>query len=183
MLVVASLLSVTASLLTPTAATATESRTSVAVKSESMAAAAAKKKAKKAAHKKKIKQKKPAKKKQVQMKLRRVIKVANKQKGKPYVYGGTGKWGFDCSGLTQFVYKKAANKKIPRTSRDQRAKSKKVSAKIARVGDLVFFHKQSGVYHVGIYAGKGQVIHAPYSGTVVRKEKIWTKSVTYGRVI
>ncbi|KOG88863.1 glycoside hydrolase, partial [Streptomyces varsoviensis] len=46
----------------------------------------------------------------------------------------------------------------------------------------VFFHSRGGVYHVGIYAGKGRIWHAPKSGTVVRLEKIWSRSVSYGRV-
>lgn len=46
----------------------------------------------------------------------------------------------------------------------------------------MFFHYGRSVYHVGIYAGKGKIWHSPRTGAVVRLEKIWTKSVYYGRV-
>jgi cell wall-associated NlpC family hydrolase len=46
----------------------------------------------------------------------------------------------------------------------------------------VFFHYGSSVYHVGIYAGKGRIWHAPRPGTRVRLEKIWTKQIWYGRI-
>ena len=42
-----------------------------------------------------------------------VAELAKKQVGKPYVYGATGPSAFDCSGLAQYVYKKAANKTLP----------------------------------------------------------------------
>ncbi|GAA3502485.1 hypothetical protein GCM10019016_095940 [Streptomyces prasinosporus] len=46
----------------------------------------------------------------------------------------------------------------------------------------MFFHSGSYVYHVGIYAGQNKIWHAPKTGDVVRLQKIWTKSVWYGRV-
>lgn len=111
----------------------------------------------------------------------KALKVAASKKGSPYRYGATGPHRFDCSGLTLYSYKNAG-KKLPRTAQQQYNRTKHVSAASRQRGDLVFFHSGSYVYHVGIYAGGGKIWHSPKSGTVVRLEKIWTKSVWYGRV-
>ena len=55
-----------------------------------------------------------------------VADLAKKQVGKRYVYGATGPSAFDCSGLTQYVYKKAANKTLPRTTYTQINEGKEV---------------------------------------------------------
>lgn len=111
----------------------------------------------------------------------KVLKEAAKLKGTPYRYGGTTTRGFDCSGYTGYVYKKAG-KKMPRTSRQQYAATTHISAKAAKPGDLIFFKNGSSVYHVGIYAGKGLLWHSSKPGTPIQKGKIWTKSVAFGRV-
>ncbi|MFF3821974.1 C40 family peptidase [Streptomyces bluensis] len=111
----------------------------------------------------------------------KALRVAASKKGSPYSWGATGPKQFDCSGLTLYSYKKAG-KKLPRTAAAQYNKTKRVSAKSRKAGDLVFFHSGSYVYHVGIYAGKGKIWHSPKTGDVVKLERIWTKSVWYGRV-
>ncbi|MFE1885826.1 C40 family peptidase [Streptomyces diastatochromogenes] len=111
----------------------------------------------------------------------KALQIAASKKGSPYQYGATGPRRFDCSGLTQYSFKKAG-KKLPRTAAQQYNKTHHISARNRKAGDLVFFHSGSSVYHVGIYAGKGKIWHAPKTGAVVRLEKIWTKSVWYGRV-
>ncbi|MFJ4685284.1 C40 family peptidase [Streptomyces sp. NPDC091377] len=111
----------------------------------------------------------------------KALKVAASKKGAPYRYGATGPNRFDCSGLTQYSFKKAG-KKLPRTAAQQYNKTKHISAKSRKAGDLVFFHSGSSIYHVGIYAGKGKIWHSPKTGDVVRLQKIWTRSVWYGRV-
>lgn len=111
----------------------------------------------------------------------KALKVAASKKGSPYKWGAVGPKRFDCSGLTLYSYKKAG-KKLPRTAAAQYNKTKHVSAKNRKAGDLVFFHSGSYVYHVGIYAGKGKIWHSPKTGEVVKLERIWTKSVWYGRV-
>lgn len=137
------------------------------------------KKAKEAAKKKRLKAKR---KKAARIALpRQAMKIARDQKGDPYRYGASGPSAFDCSGLTSYSYKRAG-KTIPRSSRAQRAATKKIARKSARVGDLVFFHGGGGVYHVGLYAGGNKILHAPYTGARVRVEKIWTDSVSFGRV-
>ncbi|MFJ9349209.1 C40 family peptidase [Streptomyces sp. NPDC101237] len=111
----------------------------------------------------------------------RALQVAASKKGSPYSWGATGPNRFDCSGLTLYSFKKAG-KKLPRTAAQQYNKTRHVSAGSRRAGDLVFFHSGSSVYHVGIYAGKGRIWHAPKTGDVVKLQKIWTRSVWYGRV-
>ncbi|TXJ74628.1 NlpC/P60 family protein [Streptomyces lavendulae] len=111
----------------------------------------------------------------------KALNIAASKRGAPYQWGGTGPRRFDCSGLTLYSFKRAG-KKLPRTAAQQYNKTHHISFGSRRAGDLVFFHYGSNVYHVGIYAGHNKIWHAPKSGSVVRLEKIWTKSVWYGRV-
>jgi cell wall-associated NlpC family hydrolase len=111
----------------------------------------------------------------------KALQIAASKKGSPYAWGAVGPRRFDCSGLTLYSFKKAG-KKLPRTAAQQYNKTRHISAKSRRAGDLVFFHSGRSVYHVGIYAGKGKIWHAPKTGDVVRLQKIWTGNVWYGRV-
>ncbi|WP_406728702.1 C40 family peptidase [Streptomyces sp. GD-15H] len=111
----------------------------------------------------------------------KALNVAASKKGAPYRWGATGPSRFDCSGLTLYSYKKAG-KQLPRTAAQQYNKTRQISATHRKVGDLVFFHSGRNIYHVGIYAGQGKIWHAPKTGDVVRLQKIWTRSVMYGRV-
>lgn len=110
---------------------------------------------------------------------KRVVRATRSRLGKPYRYGASGPNAFDCSGLTQWVYRKAGHR-LPRTSGAQASATRRV--RNPRRGDLVFFHNGGRVYHVGIYAGHHRIWHASRPGTPVRKERIWTGSVFYGRV-
>jgi cell wall-associated NlpC family hydrolase len=92
------------------------------------------------------------------------IQFALAQRGKPYVSGGTGPNAYDCSGLTQAAYK-AAGVGIGRTTWDQVKDGVAVSQSDLRPGDLVFFY--SGISHVGIYLGNGEIVHAPHTGATV----------------
>jgi cell wall-associated NlpC family hydrolase len=111
----------------------------------------------------------------------KALKIAAAKKGAPYVYGAAGPSRFDCSGLVMWSFKKAG-KKLPRTAQAQYNKTRHIGAGNRKAGDRVFFHRGSSVYHVGIYAGSGRIWHAPHSGARVRLEKIWSKSVWYGRI-
>ncbi|MBQ0889681.1 C40 family peptidase [Streptomyces sp. RM72] len=92
--------------------------------------------------------------------------------GTPYVYGATGPSSFDCSGLTSWAYAQAGVG-IPRTSQAQANYGTRISSMSdLQVGDLVFFF--SDLHHVGLYAGNGQVLHAPRTGTNVRYESMGT---------
>jgi cell wall-associated NlpC family hydrolase len=112
---------------------------------------------------------------------RRVISLARSQAGKPYVYGAAGPNAYDCSGLTMWVYRHV-HVNLPHNSAAQAGRTRRISRAAARPGDLVFFTDGGGVYHVAIYAGHNAVWHAPYSGERVRRERIWTSSVFFGRV-
>ncbi len=109
------------------------------------------------------------------------LRVAASKQGSPYQWGATGPNRFDCSGLTQYSFKRVG-KSLPRVAADQYNRTRHISAGSRQAGDLVFFHSGSNVYHVGIYAGSNKIWHAPKPGTTVRLEKIWTGSVWYGRV-
>ncbi|MEV7421256.1 MULTISPECIES: C40 family peptidase [unclassified Streptomyces] len=85
--------------------------------------------------------------------------------GKPYVWGATGPGSFDCSGLTQAAWR-SAGVSLPRTTYTQINAGRRVGRDQLAPGDLVFFF--SGVSHVGIYVGGGQMIHAPRPGSAVR---------------
>lgn len=109
--------------------------------------------------------------------------------GYPYAYGGTSLAGFDCSGLTQWVYKHTGHgKKINRTAEDQYRHFKRISHKDARPGDLVFFHDTSSpasfVYHVGVYEGGKYMVAATTYGEGVKLQSFaWAgDTVTFGTI-
>ncbi|MEV4948169.1 NlpC/P60 family protein [Streptomyces sp. NPDC053755] len=93
------------------------------------------------------------------------IAFARDQIGKPYVWGATGPSAYDCSGLTQASWR-AAGVSLPRTTYTQINAGRRVSRSELAPGDLVFFY--SGISHVGLYIGGGQMIHAPRPGAPVR---------------
>lgn len=95
----------------------------------------------------------------------KLVAESKKYLGTPYRYGGTTTSGFDCSGYTGHVYKKAINKSIPRDSRSQYANSKKVSKSAIQAGDLVFFSHNGGtIHHVGMALSKTQMINSETGG-------------------
>ncbi|MFF9568145.1 NlpC/P60 family protein [Streptomyces sp. NPDC014685] len=85
--------------------------------------------------------------------------------GKPYVWGSTGPSSFDCSGLTQAAWR-SAGVSLPRTTYTQINAGQRIPRSQLAPGDLVFFY--SGISHVGLYIGNGQMIHAPRTGSTVR---------------
>lgn len=95
-----------------------------------------------------------------------VVNNALSLQGIPYVWGGTSRKGFDCSGFTQYVF--AGSKiSLPRTAAEQYNIGTSVNRQQLQPGDLVFFSTyQSGASHVGIYIGGGNFIHASTSGGV-----------------
>ncbi len=111
----------------------------------------------------------------------KALNVAASKKGSPYQWGATGPHRFDCSGLTLYSYKRVG-KKLPRTAQAQYNKTRRISKNHRRKGDLVFFHGRGGVYHVGIYAGNNRIWHSPKRGSWVKLDRIWSRSVSYGRV-
>jgi cell wall-associated NlpC family hydrolase len=111
----------------------------------------------------------------------RVLSVVSSRRGSPYSYGASGPRRFDCSGLTMWTFRKLG-RRLPHSSSAQYGRTKHIRASARRPGDLVFFHDGGGIYHVAIYAGHNKIWHAPYSGTRVRKERLWTSAVYYGRM-
>jgi cell wall-associated NlpC family hydrolase len=111
----------------------------------------------------------------------RVMHVAASKRGTPYRYGATGPRAFDCSGYARWVFARVG-KRLPRTSRAQAGAVRRISRSSRRTGDLVFFRNHGRVYHVGIYAGRNTLWHAPRTGERVKRARIWTSAVTYGRV-
>ncbi|WP_370412098.1 NlpC/P60 family protein [Streptomyces fradiae] len=100
--------------------------------------------------------------------------------GRPYVWGATGPTAFDCSGLMVWSYRKAGIA-LPRTSQAQRNAGRRIPLSQAQPGDLVTY--RSDASHVAIYAGNGQVIHAPYPGARVRYDPVnMMSNVTVTRV-
>ncbi|MEU4328114.1 C40 family peptidase [Nonomuraea dietziae] len=109
------------------------------------------------------------------------LKFALAKRGTPYVWGGTGSGGYDCSGLMLKAYEKAGIE-LPRVAADQyRAFSRKISWDNLKPGDLVFF---SGLGHVGMISRPGHMVHAPRSGDVVKEEKLsdWRRQAFVGAV-
>ena len=92
-----------------------------------------------------------------------ITSTATSLKGIKYVYGGTSKAGFDCSGYVQYVFKQHGVN-LSRSSSGQYATGTKVANSDLVVGDLVFFNTTGkGVSHVGIYIGDGKFAHASTS--------------------
>lgn len=104
--------------------------------------------------------------------------AAQTKLGSPYVYGATGPTTFDCSGLTSWAYAQAGVG-LPRTSQAQaNAGTRIYNMSDLKVGDLVIFY--GDLHHVGLYAGNGQILHAPRTGTVVRYESINNMPFQFG---
>ena len=96
------------------------------------------------------------------------VHTALAQLGKPYVWGGAGPSGFDCSGLTMYAWA-AAGVALPHSAAAQYDALPHVSQSELQPGDLVFFG--SPIHHVGMYVGKGVMVAAPSSGRVVQVQK------------
>ncbi|HEV7827139.1 MAG TPA: C40 family peptidase [Mycobacteriales bacterium] len=104
------------------------------------------------------------------------VRYALAQVGRPYVWGAEGPGAFDCSGLVQAAYA-AAGVALPRTARPQYLATVPVPVSALAPGDLLFFGpdrtRWSSIHHVGIYLGRGLMVHAPTTGDVVRVAPIW----------
>jgi cell wall-associated NlpC family hydrolase len=113
----------------------------------------------------------------------RAAAYALKLVGAPYRYGGASpSRGFDCSGLVRYSYHQAGVD-VPRSTEQQRRRSKPIRRAELRRGDLVFFDEQGKKSsHVGLYVGGGEFVHAPSSGKPVRKDRLdapyWRKHLS-----
>lgn len=115
-----------------------------------------------------------------------IANTAKKYLGSRYVSGGAGPNSFDCSGLTQYVYKQFGIS-IPRSSTAQAYVGTKVSRENLQIGDLLIFSNtyKAGPSHTGIYIGNGQLVHASTSrrGVIVSdlNSAYYRKHFSYGR--
>ncbi|MBD9698183.1 C40 family peptidase [Flavimobilis sp. GY10621] len=106
----------------------------------------------------------------------KVLEIASRYVGVPYVYGGTTPRGFDCSGFTSYVYAQLGIN-LPRSSSAQRHAGKVISRADARPGDLIWTPG-----HIAIYAGGNSQIDAPRPGKTVQFRKIWQRNPVFIRV-
>jgi hypothetical protein len=109
-----------------------------------------------------------------------LLKAAKNYIGVPYVYGGTSRWGFDCSGYVQYVCKQFGVS-LNRTANAQMSNGYSISADQLIPGDLVFFHgtySTGGASHVGIYIGNGQFVHASSGRGCVTISDLWSNYYT-----
>jgi cell wall-associated NlpC family hydrolase len=103
--------------------------------------------------------------------------------GTPYVWGGTGPNGFDCSGLTMRAWQ-AAGVSLNRTAADQYVQIQKISYNALQPGDLIFYSSNvndpSQIYHVAMWIGGNQMVEAPSAGQTVHVTPMrWASSMPY----
>jgi len=103
-----------------------------------------------------------------------IVDTALSKVGGPYVWGGTGPVGFDCSGLVQYCYRQAG-KSIPRVVQSQYYNADLLIYSYSELqpGDLVFFHTMGWMTHVGIYIGNGEFVHAGTESTGIVRANLY----------
>ncbi|MDT0309826.1 NlpC/P60 family protein [Streptomyces sp. DSM 44917] len=106
-----------------------------------------------------------------------ILTAAASRLGMPYVWGATGPNAFDCSGFTGWSYAQAGIS-LPRVSQAQAGAGTRVSIDQLAPGDLVLYY--GGLSHIAIYAGNGQIIHAPSTGSVVSYAPLHSMPAQFG---
>jgi cell wall-associated NlpC family hydrolase len=111
------------------------------------------------------------------------VSIADEYLGVPYRWGGADPLsGFDCSGLTMYVYAQLGIQ-LPHYAADQWQMLPHVDASQLEPGDLVFFEPRSnGPGHVGIFAGGDNFIEAPHTGDVVKIASLSEEAARMGYV-
>lgn len=110
----------------------------------------------------------------------RIIIVAKRYVGYPFVYGGASPSGFDCSGYTKYVYSHANVHWLTHNADGQRRAMRRLYLSQARPGDLIFYMSGGYAYHVAIYAGHGMQYSAATTRDGVRYQAVWSTNVRYG---
>ncbi len=107
----------------------------------------------------------------------------------PYVFGGNNfsDGGFDCSGFDKLLFDVIAKTNLPRVSKDQAKSGTIIPKKDARKGDLLFFDYSAGhtgITHVGIYMGDGNMIHTNTPATKINIKAVnWDTVVSVSRYL
>lgn len=100
--------------------------------------------------------------------------------GNPYVWGGTSlTHGADCSGFVQSVYQNFGIS-LPRVAAAQAETGTRVSLDQLQTGDLVFYADGGSVYHVVLYIGNGQVVHASSAATGIKISQVNWRNAVWG---
>ncbi|ARD48203.1 hypothetical protein SporoP33_08170 [Sporosarcina sp. P33] len=114
----------------------------------------------------------------------RPLTVGRRFLGLPYLWGGMSAWGYDCSGFIHNIWK-ACGIDLPRDAADQAEAGRPVSLDTSEweKGDLVFFQNDNeSIHHVALYAGNGQILHAPSTGKLIEqiplKESVYANKVS-----
>lgn len=108
-------------------------------------------------------------------KAKRAVEIALAAVGTPYRWGGTSPGtGFDCSGLLRWAYGRVGVD-LPHNSYALYGEGRRVPESRMRAGDILFFE---GLGHVGLYMGRGRMVHAPQTGRHV--EVVRLKTTNYG---
>jgi cell wall-associated NlpC family hydrolase len=115
--------------------------------------------------------------------VRKVLREAQRQKGKPYIYGADGPHGFDCSGLVRFVFLHAVHRSLPHNAAAQYHSLRHIRRRSLQPGDLVFVDNGGYISHVGIYDGHHYWWVAPHTGTRVQRQYIYQAHFVYARVL
>jgi len=114
-----------------------------------------------------------------------IVEYSKNWLGVPYKYGGINEDGIDCSAFVMKVYG-SFGYSLPRTAEQQFDFTTKISRELLEEGDLVFFKRRDKIFHVGIYIGQNQLIHASTSkGVIIQSlDDKWVKSNLYsfGRI-
>lgn len=108
-----------------------------------------------------------------------MVAFAEQFLGNPYVWGGTSLTdGADCSGFVQSIYAQFGYT-LPRVSRDQAQTGTRIPVDEAEPGDLIFYARDGEIYHVVMYIGDGQVIHASSRETGIKISGIFYENAVW----
>ncbi|MFE4975205.1 C40 family peptidase [Kitasatospora sp. NPDC056651] len=103
------------------------------------------------------------------------VAFAKSKIGLPYVWGGEGPGGYDCSGLTMMAWREGG-RRLNHFAADQYAESTPVGYRDLRPGDLVFWSdtgRAADIFHVGLYIGDDQMVEAPRAGKPIKQASLW----------